>query len=127
MIWAPLEIGNNILQPSLLALSMVWLPLEMSWWGNTSLGCYVFHHYFKELMYLLNQYIADQLHFDPTGILCIIAIIRFAVIYSTLLGPVGHYTLLAPKLLYTRVRSVMKLNLNSYRQNSQTSNMEKRP
>merc|ERR1719161_1308319 len=107
-IWAPVEIAISILQPTLFALSMVWLPFDLSWWGNSTLGCYCFHWYIKEPMLQLAQLTADQLHFDATGILCTCALISFAVIYSTLLGPVGHYVLLSPRFVYTYMTGLSK-------------------
>eukprot|EP00746_Dinoflagellata_sp_MGD_P002200 gnl/MRDRNA2_/MRDRNA2_104257_c0_seq1.p1 gnl/MRDRNA2_/MRDRNA2_104257_c0~~gnl/MRDRNA2_/MRDRNA2_104257_c0_seq1.p1 ORF type:complete len:1108 (-),score=158.55 gnl/MRDRNA2_/MRDRNA2_104257_c0_seq1:24-3302(-) len=102
-MWAPVEIAISILQPTLFALSMVWLPFDLSWWGNSTLGCYCFHWYIKYHMLWLGAATADQLQFlDATGFLCIIALISFAVIFSTLLGPLGHYVLLAPRFVYMR-------------------------
>merc|ERR1712228_835919 len=46
----PLEVAENILQPSLLFLAMTWCPFRLSWWGNNTLGTYIFHFYVWENM-----------------------------------------------------------------------------
>merc|ERR1711935_366944 len=47
MAWLPIELAVGLIQPMLLSLAMSQFPVDMIWWGNTTLGCYVFHFYFR--------------------------------------------------------------------------------
>lgn len=107
MAWAPLEVGVDFIQPVLFALGMTWFPLNMAWWGNTTLGCYVFHFYFKDHMCVAIQKIGDALAFDPTGMLTLVAVVGSCCIYTTFLGPLGHYLLLSPTFAYARIRRAL--------------------
>lgn len=107
MAWAPLEVGVDFLQPALFALGMTWFPLDLAWWGNTTLGCYVFHFYFKDHMCVAAQKIGDALSFDPTGMLPLACIVGCAFTYTTFIGPLGHYFLLSPTFIYARVRRAL--------------------
>jgi len=97
--WAWLEIGADILQPSLFALGMTYVPFNLAWWGNTTLGCYTFQFYFKDSMASLFQVLADSLGWDPTGLLPFFAIVLVCLCFTTVVGPIGHYFLLSPQLL----------------------------
>ena len=46
--WAWLGIGADFVQPALLTIGKCYLPWNMSWWGQTALGTYVFHYYFSD-------------------------------------------------------------------------------
>eukprot|EP00746_Dinoflagellata_sp_MGD_P059537 gnl/MRDRNA2_/MRDRNA2_253942_c0_seq1.p1 gnl/MRDRNA2_/MRDRNA2_253942_c0~~gnl/MRDRNA2_/MRDRNA2_253942_c0_seq1.p1 ORF type:complete len:167 (+),score=10.26 gnl/MRDRNA2_/MRDRNA2_253942_c0_seq1:71-502(+) len=107
MAWAPLEVGVDFIQPALFALGMTWLPLDLSWWGNTTLGCYVFHFYFKDHMCLAAQHIGDAFSFDPTGLLTLACVVGSALTYTTVVGPIGHYFLLLPTFVHARVRRAL--------------------
>uniref|UniRef100_A0A7S4VJA2 AMP-dependent synthetase/ligase domain-containing protein n=1 Tax=Alexandrium monilatum TaxID=311494 RepID=A0A7S4VJA2_9DINO len=101
--WAWLEIGADILQPSLFVLGMTYLPLNMEWWGNTTLGCYCFHFYFKDQMTAWVMAMTPGLAWDPTGLLLFLLILALCLAVTTFLGPLGHYFLLAPTLAYQRL------------------------
>merc|ERR1712146_5867 len=97
--WAPFEVLVDIIQPSLFAFAMAYFPFDLAWWGNTTLGCYCFHFYFKDQMNVVFSNIGVYLSVDPTGILMYIAVVGICLVYTTLLGPLGHYLLLSPKLI----------------------------
>eukprot|EP00437_Effrenium_voratum_P004477 CAMPEP_0181435406 /NCGR_PEP_ID=MMETSP1110-20121109/20316_1 /TAXON_ID=174948 /ORGANISM="Symbiodinium sp., Strain CCMP421" /LENGTH=1047 /DNA_ID=CAMNT_0023558939 /DNA_START=36 /DNA_END=3177 /DNA_ORIENTATION=+ len=48
MAWAWLELSVDVIQPTLFALGMTYFPFDLAWWGNTTLGAYVFHFYFRD-------------------------------------------------------------------------------
>merc|ERR1712070_1178016 len=89
--WAPLEVGIDIIQPSLFAFAMAYFPFDLAWWGNTTLGCYCFHFYFKDQMSAVITSLAGNLEWDPTGLLTYFMILAICGFYSTILGPLGHY------------------------------------
>merc|ERR1712000_623595 len=93
MEWLPFELAIGLIQPTLFALAMTQFPLNMTWWGNTTLGCYVFHFYFRTRMTELILVLVPALAFDPTGILLFFAIVGVCVIIQTAIGPLGHYFL----------------------------------
>merc|ERR1711862_286684 len=97
--WAPLEVGVDIIQPALFAFAMAYFPFDLAWWGNTTLGCYCFHFYFKDTMNVVFSSVTDQLAWDPTGLVTYIVIIGTCLFYTTFFGPLGHYLLLSPKFL----------------------------
>jgi len=102
--WAALEIGADILQPVLFVLGMTHLPLNLAWWGNTTLGCYVFHFYFRDQFSQFIVDIAPSFQWDGTGLLLLAVILGLCLLITSVLGPLGHYFLLSPSLLYARMR-----------------------
>ena len=74
--WAWLEIGADFVQPALLTIGMCYLPWNMSWWGQTALGTYVFHYYFSDLIGLWTWHVGSALAWG--------AIIMGAKVYLTL-------------------------------------------
>jgi len=103
--WAPLELGVDLIQPSLFALGMTYLPLDMSWWGNTTLGCYAFHFYFRDKVSQMVQSIAIGLSWDATGLLLYIVILAICLVFTSILGPIGHAFLVAPNVLPGKIRA----------------------
>mmetsp|Transcript_51888 Transcript_51888/g.167055 ORF Transcript_51888/g.167055 Transcript_51888/m.167055 type:complete len:142 (+) Transcript_51888:213-638(+) len=99
--------GADFLQPALLAFGMAALPFNLAWWGNSTLGCYVFHFYFKEQVGMWAWSLCDFVAWDPTGLLAFFLIIGLCMIFTSVLGPAGHYLLLSPVLLYPRVKSLI--------------------
>jgi amino acid adenylation domain-containing protein len=99
MQWAPLEVGVDFIQPILFALGMTYLPLDMSWWGNTTLGCYAFHFFFKDSVGDLLIRIAPGMTWDATGLLFFFVILAICLTFTTILGPIGHKLLVAPQTL----------------------------
>merc|ERR1712039_107353 len=87
-----------------LVLGMTYLPLNLSWWGNTTLGCYCFHFYFRDQMTAWTQSISQALVWDSTGLILLFVIVGMCVTITTFLGPAGHYFLLTPTLLYANVK-----------------------
>nr|AYF56485.1 nonribosomal peptide synthetase 8131 [Ostreopsis cf. ovata] len=104
MRWAVLEIGVDILQPTLFVLGMTYLPWNLQWWGNTTLGCYCFHFYFKDQMCAWVMAIAPNLAWDPTGLILVVVIVAICLLVTTFLGPLGHYVLLLPTFVYARLQ-----------------------
>jgi hypothetical protein len=108
MQWIWFEVGVDIIQPTLFALGMAWLPFNLAWWGNTTLGCYCFHFYFRDQFTNLFITYSHGLKWDPTGLLTFFAIFGTAVLFTTFIGPAGHYLLLSPTFAYRRVAHVFR-------------------
>ncbi|CAE8632442.1 unnamed protein product [Polarella glacialis] len=102
--WAWLEIGVDIIQPSLFVLGMTYFPLDLSWWGNTTLGCYVFHFYFRDTVANAVMSVNHDLAWDPTGMVTVLFVFGICLAFTSILGPAGHYLLLSPTLLYQRLK-----------------------
>lgn len=103
LAFLPLEVGVDIIQPMLFALGMTYLPFNMAWWGNTTLGCYTFHFYFKDHFTSLFEHISYGLGGDPTGLVLFIVILGICLAFTSVCGPIGHYILLSPTLVYQRL------------------------
>jgi hypothetical protein len=101
MWWAFLEIAATIVQPALLVYGMAHVPLNLQWWGNTTLGCYIFHFYFRDQFSVIIMNLSTSLAWDPTGVLLLIMLLGLFVSFTTVMGPLGHYLLVLPKLLAT--------------------------
>jgi len=93
--WTPLELGVDFFQPVLFALGMTYLPLDLSWWGNTTLGCYAFHFYFKDSVSKMFLTIAPAMSWDPTGLLLFVICLVVCLVFTSILGPIGHWGVLA--------------------------------
>jgi amino acid adenylation domain-containing protein len=93
----PLEIGADAVQPVLLALAMAWCPLNMAWWGNSTLGTYVFHFYIRTQMYTnWMPAIMRQMETIPGGVVQLFVVLAIPFVFVTFIGPIGHYLLLTP-------------------------------
>jgi len=108
MQWLPFELAVGIIQPMLLALAFSQLPFEMSWWGNTTLGCYVFHFYFRTRMTELILAFVSAFAFDPTGLLLFFAIMAQCFIVQTCIGPLGHYFLVGMQHVPTVILKLLR-------------------
>mmetsp|Transcript_140089 Transcript_140089/g.254740 ORF Transcript_140089/g.254740 Transcript_140089/m.254740 type:complete len:1172 (-) Transcript_140089:20-3535(-) len=106
MQYAPLELGVDFVQPALFALGMTYFPFDLSWWGNTTLGCYVFHFYFRDAASSLVLAMAPAFAWDATGLLLFVVILAMLVFFTSVLGPIGHYILLFPSTVPARLRKV---------------------
>merc|ERR1712224_812992 len=106
--WFWLEVAANFLQPMLLVLGMTRVPLDMKWWGNTTLGCYAFHFYFKDQMCIIIQTVCQALAWDPTGVLLLFSIIGMCIIFTSIVGPISHFFLISPILLRCNLSSYLK-------------------
>jgi len=100
--WAWLEIGVDFVQPSLLVFGMAFLPFNLTWWGNTTLGAYVFHFYFKDQVGMWTWQLCDLVKWDATGLLAFLLVVLECLFFTTVLGPIGHYALLTPTFMYSR-------------------------
>jgi len=100
----PLEIIANIAQPVLLFLAMHWLPFDLSYWGNGTLGTYIFHFYVWEKMggtWLPNTLKALQ---PAGGLVQVIVLLAIPFAISSVLAPVGTAVLTAPNTMYRLCR-----------------------
>merc|ERR1712125_175132 len=88
---------------------MAYVPLNMSWWGNTTLGCYCFHFYFRDQFTRIFLSAIPLFAWDVTGLLLPMVIVSICLLYTTIAGPIGHYFLLSPTLLYVRVVKMIKM------------------
>merc|ERR1719336_894559 len=91
--YAAFEIGVDFLQPALLVLGMTYLPLNLQWWGNTTLGCYCFHFYFRDQFTTWVLALGGGFAWEPTGLLLFFLILCIPLFITTLLGPAFHYLL----------------------------------
>lgn len=105
--WVWLELLQDFFQPTLLALGMSQLPFNMTFWGNTTLGTYCFHFYFKDEMARVIQALCLALSWDPTGIIQVLGVLFVGIIFTTVFGPIGHYFLLSPTFIWARVKRMM--------------------
>jgi len=105
--WAWLEIGVDFIQPTLIVIGMSWLPVNLAWWGNTTLGCYVFHFYFKDQVGMWAMQLCDLVKGDDTGLLAVILVFALCFFFTTVLGPAGHFLLLSPTFLYARLAKAL--------------------
>jgi len=99
MEWLPYEVAVGFIQPMLFALAMTQFPYDLAFWGNTSLGCYVFHFYIRHRMTTLIWSMVPFFAFDKTGILIFAAILIVCIIVQSTLGPIGHYFLVGLQYL----------------------------
>jgi hypothetical protein len=97
--WAWLELTVSLLQPMLFALGTTYWPVNLAWWGNTTLGCYVIHFYIRDRMTDMMEKLVPLLAWEPTGLMLPIAAITLCVMFTSTIGPLGHYLLVAPQLL----------------------------
>jgi len=109
MKWVWWEFFVDMAQPMLFALGMTYLPLNMAWWGNTTLGCYVFHFYFRDTFTTMFLHMGRAFNFDATGLLLPLCIIGICGAFTTICGPFGHYLLLSPTLVYARFKKNQKV------------------
>eukprot|EP00440_Ansanella_granifera_P039243 gb/GFBE01042577.1/.p1 GENE.gb/GFBE01042577.1/~~gb/GFBE01042577.1/.p1 ORF type:complete len:1130 (+),score=192.57 gb/GFBE01042577.1/:1-3390(+) len=95
---ALLEVGVSILQPALFILAMAYVQWDMSWWGTSSLGCYVSHYYFLPVAgkVIGSEQFYSLVAWDQSGIVAILLPISLAVLYMSTAGPLGHWLLLFP-------------------------------
>eukprot|EP00747_Dinoflagellata_sp_TGD_P149427 gnl/TRDRNA2_/TRDRNA2_177010_c1_seq1.p1 gnl/TRDRNA2_/TRDRNA2_177010_c1~~gnl/TRDRNA2_/TRDRNA2_177010_c1_seq1.p1 ORF type:complete len:535 (-),score=70.27 gnl/TRDRNA2_/TRDRNA2_177010_c1_seq1:194-1681(-) len=106
MQWVWLEVGVGFLQPALFALGMTYVPLNLSWWGGTTLGCYVFHFYFRDHMSTVIDWASGWFAWDPTGILSYILIVATCLAFTSTAGPLGHYFLISPQFAVNRISKI---------------------
>ncbi|CAE7210412.1 tycC [Symbiodinium sp. CCMP2592] len=99
-----LEVAVTTLQPALFALGTVYWPVKASFWGNSTLGCYVIHFLFRDRMTEVIQMMIPMLSWDLTGLLLPWAIVVLCLAFMSTVGPVGHYILIAPQFLASFVR-----------------------
>jgi len=121
--YAPLEVGVDFIQPMLFALGMTWLPLNLSWWGNTTLGCYAFHFYFKDSVGQALLSIGPAMAWDESGILLFFVVLAIALVFTTLLGPIGHAFLLSPNVLPGKIKRGFQ-RLRRYQEARQARNAQ---
>jgi len=101
---ALLELLVTALQPALFALGTTYWPVDASWWGNTTLGCYVIHFVFRDRMTELFQVLSQVLSWDWTGLFLPVAILASCLGFTSTVGPLGHYILILPQLAVGYVR-----------------------
>jgi len=103
-----LEVAVTTLQPALFALGTAYWPVKASFWGNSTLGCYVIHFLFRDRMTEVIQMMIPMLSWDVTGLLLPLAIVVLCLAFMSTVGPVGHYILIAPQFLASFVRRLCR-------------------
>lgn len=98
------ELLVTTLQPALFALGTVYWNINASWWGNTTLGCYVIHFLFRDRMTEAFQWLVPLLSWDCTGLLLPLCIVLLCFIFTSTVGPLGHYILVSPQLLLAKLK-----------------------
>jgi amino acid adenylation domain-containing protein len=96
LAWVLLEIPINIVQPTLFALAMIHVPLDLSLWGSTTLGCYVFHFYVSPQAFEIVKLLCDKVWWDPSGLITLILILVSCAVFNAIVGLLGNSILLAP-------------------------------
>jgi len=97
------------LQPLLFTYGMTHLPLDMSYWGNTTLGAYVFHFPAITRMYYLLMGTCYSVRWDCTGILAFGSILLWCFLVQSALGPVGNILLIGlQKAILLTARCIMR-------------------
>mmetsp|Transcript_73486 Transcript_73486/g.135764 ORF Transcript_73486/g.135764 Transcript_73486/m.135764 type:complete len:1050 (-) Transcript_73486:32-3181(-) len=85
-----------VVQPGMLALSMVWFPFDMSWWGNAALSTYISHVYFARWFHFHGlHHILKAVHYKHT-LLQLLALLFFPMAYCTIVGPFLQYYVVVP-------------------------------
>lgn len=121
MAWLPIELAVGLIQPMLLSLAMSQFPVDMTWWGNTTLGCYVFHFYFRTRMTELILLFVPAFAFDPTGLLLFFAIMALCFLVQTCIGPIGHYFLVGLQYVPTFIWKVLSKGFKTTEQQGSPS------
>eukprot|EP00747_Dinoflagellata_sp_TGD_P096424 gnl/TRDRNA2_/TRDRNA2_166838_c0_seq1.p1 gnl/TRDRNA2_/TRDRNA2_166838_c0~~gnl/TRDRNA2_/TRDRNA2_166838_c0_seq1.p1 ORF type:complete len:297 (+),score=32.76 gnl/TRDRNA2_/TRDRNA2_166838_c0_seq1:65-955(+) len=107
----PIEFGVSVVQPVLFALGMVYLPVDLSYWGNGTLVVYIFHFYFTaggsaNIRNLLDPAV-HIFAWDPTGLLTAAAIVSTIFVVQTVLVTIGKFLVLVRQhLLLSVTRSI---------------------
>ncbi|OLQ05334.1 Linear gramicidin synthase subunit D [Symbiodinium microadriaticum] len=101
---AALELVVTALQPGLFALGTTYWSVDASWWGNTTLGCYVIHFVFRDRMTELFQVLSRFLTWDSSGLLLPASILACCLGFTSTVGPLGHYVLILPQLAFGYLR-----------------------
>jgi fucose 4-O-acetylase-like acetyltransferase len=117
MIWLPYEILIVTVQPALFALAMTQCPLDMAWWGSTTLGCYVFHFYFRKRMFQLVLAMVSACAFDPSGFVLFAMILAVCISVQTTVGPLGNYILMVLKWLLESGMELVRRPLTAHAEN----------
>mmetsp|Transcript_14588 Transcript_14588/g.26970 ORF Transcript_14588/g.26970 Transcript_14588/m.26970 type:complete len:1040 (-) Transcript_14588:57-3176(-) len=85
-----------VVQPGMLALSMVWFPFDMSWWGNAALSTYISHVYFARWFHFHGlHHILKAVHYKHP-LLQLLALLFFPMAYCTIVGPFLQYCVVVP-------------------------------
>jgi len=85
-----------VVQPGMLALSMVWFPFDMSWWGNAALSTYISHVYFARWFHFHGlHHILKAVHYKHP-LLQLLALLFFPMAYCTIVGPFLQYYVVVP-------------------------------
>lgn len=95
-----LELGVTISQPTLFALAMTRCPFDLSWWGGTTLGTYIFHFYFGDLCRRIIGFGLKLLQpVQGLGFPQLLFLLSCPIAFMTTLGPLFHNLLLSPRVI----------------------------
>lgn len=95
------------IQPILLAFGMVHFPVDLSFWGNATLGAYIFHIYFVRHIRWVVQQIVPAVKWDHSGVLLFVGVVGTCFALQTALSVAGKYVVLLPQLLWARARALL--------------------
>ncbi|CAK0800362.1 unnamed protein product [Prorocentrum cordatum] len=86
-LWAACEVITTTLQPMLLALGMTFVPVDMSMCGTRAIGCYIIHFFFSDRCTVAIVGAVTALAWDRTGLLILLAIVAYSLVWLLLIGP----------------------------------------
>jgi len=98
--WALLELAVSALQPSLFALGTSYWSVNAAWWGNSTLGCYLIHFCFRDRFTEAFERLGQSCSWDQTGLLFPILVVLLCFTFTSTIGPLGHYCIIAPQRFF---------------------------
>jgi len=101
--WTVLELLPNTLQPLLFVYAMTFVPLNMTFWGNTTLAVYVFHALLVLCIWPVIIRFPFYMQWDSTGLLNVCIILLLCFLAQTLVGAGGSLIVKALQQAISRV------------------------
>jgi len=93
--WTLVEFLTCTLQPLLFVYGMRFVPLDMTFWGNTTLAVYVFHWVFTGVAWGFIPWLSLHMQRDSTGLLIVCILLLLCFVLQTVVGGCGNLMLRA--------------------------------
>jgi len=91
--WTLVEFLTCTLQPLLFVYGMRFVPLDMTFWGNTTLAVYVFHWVFTGVAWGFIPWLSLHMQRDSTGLLIVCILLLLCFVLQTVVGGCGNLML----------------------------------